>query len=322
MNSNLSILVDEALTALDWSKDPKGLYEPIAYALSSGGKRLRPLLVLLGASVFGKEPREAVPAALAIEIFHNFTLLHDDVMDNAPMRRGKPTVHVQWDDNTAILSGDQMLIEAYKQIGRLPKALVPEILVAFNKMATEVCEGQQLDSDYETQEVVTEEEYIEMIRLKTSVLIGTALQLGAILAGADETAQRDLYDYGVNVGLAFQIQDDLLDVYGDPATFGKAIGGDILEGKKTFAYISACKQASTEQRVRLVGLMQQQRLPKEEKIAAVTGLYNELGVKQICEEAVASYTHEALECLNRIPLDEAKMQPLKDLALSLITRKD
>ncbi len=322
MNNNLSILVDEALTALDWSKAPKGLYEPIAYALSSGGKRLRPLLVLLGASVFGKEPREAVPAALAIEIFHNFTLLHDDVMDNAPMRRGKPTVHVQWDDNTAILSGDQMLIEAYKQIGCLPKALVPEILVAFNKMATEVCEGQQLDSDYETQEEVTEEEYIEMIRLKTSVLIGTALQLGAILAGADEKAQRDLYNYGVNVGLAFQIQDDLLDVYGDPATFGKAIGGDILEGKKTFAYISACKQASAEQRARLVGLMTQQRLPKEEKIAAVTSLYNELGVKQICEEAVASYTHKALECLNRIPLDEVKMQPLKDLALSLITRKD
>ncbi len=322
MNSNLSILVDEALTALNWSKDPKGLYEPIAYALSSGGKRLRPLLVLLGASAFGKDPREAIPAALAIEIFHNFTLLHDDVMDNAPIRRGKPTVHVQWDDNTAILSGDQMLIEAYKQIERLPKALVPEILCAFNKMGTEICEGQQLDSDYETQEKVTEEEYIEMIRLKTSVLIGTALQIGAILAGADEKAQKDLYDYGVNVGLAFQIQDDLLDVYGDPATFGKAIGGDILEGKKTFAYISACKQASKEQQDRLIGLMKQQRLPKEEKIAAVTGLYNELSVKQICEEAVASYTHKALECLNRIPLDEAKKQPLKDLALSLITRKD
>lgn len=320
--NTLATAVNEALETLDWNKQPQGLYQPIAYALSSGGKRIRPLLVLLGTDIFGKDIADAIPAALAIEIFHNFTLLHDDVMDNAPLRRGKPTIHTLWGDNTAILSGDEMLIEAYKQLGRLKPDVLPDILRVFNQMGTEICEGQQLDVDYQTQEKITEEEYIRMIRLKTSVLLGTALQIGAIIAGATEKEQRNLYEYGVNIGLAFQIQDDMLDVYGDAATFGKTIGGDILEGKKTYTYIAACKKASDTQQEELMRLLQQQRLTKEEKIERVTQLYNALGVRQECEKAVEYYTHKALTYIEHIPVADDKKLPLKNLALSLLARKD
>lgn len=320
--NTLATAINKALEALDWNKQPQGLYQPIAYALSSGGKRIRPLLVLIGTDIFGKDIADAIPAALAIEIFHNFTLLHDDVMDNAPLRRGKPTIHTLWGDNTAILSGDEMLIEAYKQLGRLKPDVLPDILRVFNQMGTEICEGQQLDVDYQTQEKITEEEYIRMIRLKTSVLLGTALQTGAIIAGATEEEQRNLYEYGVNIGLAFQIQDDMLDVYGDAATFGKTIGGDILEGKKTYAYIAACKKASDTQQEELTRLLQQQRLTKEEKIERVTQLYNALGVRQECEKAVEYYTRKALTYIEHIPVADDKKLPLKNLALSLLARKD
>ncbi len=320
--STLATVVNNALEALDWNKQPQGLYEPIAYSLSSGGKRIRPLLVLMGTDVFGKDIAAAIPAALAIEIFHNFTLLHDDVMDNAPLRRGKPTIHVVWGENTAILSGDEMLIEAYKQLGQVPSEVLPDILRAFNQMGTEICEGQQLDADYQAQEEITEEEYIRMIRLKTSVLLGTALQIGAIIAGATEEEQHNLYEYGVNIGLAFQIKDDMLDVYGDAATFGKTIGGDILEGKKTYAYIVACKKASDAQREELMRLLQSHRLPKEEKIERVTQIYNASGVRQECEKAVEYYTQKALTYIEHLPVAEDKKLPLKNLALGLLVRKD
>lgn len=319
---DLSLVVNDALASLDWEKQPFGLYRPIAYALSSGGKRIRPLLTLLGASLFGAEPQKAVPAAMAIEIFHNFTLLHDDVMDNASLRRGKPTVHVKWDDNTAILSGDQMLIEAYKQLACLPDAVLPCVLRVFNRMGTEICEGQQLDVDFQSREDVSEEEYIRMIRLKTSVLLGTALQIGAIIAGADVQSQQSLYEYGINLGLAFQIQDDLLDVYGDPATFGKAIGGDILEGKKTYAYIAALRAASPSQRQELRQLLQSRSVSGQSKIEGVTHLYSRLGVKQTCEEAVGSYTRKALANLENIPVLDDKILMLKKLAVDLLARKD
>lgn len=322
MMQDLSLIVNNALNSLDWEKQPAGLYSPIAYALSSGGKRIRPLLTLLGASVFGTDPRKAVPAALAIEIFHNFTLLHDDVMDNAPLRRGKPSVHAKWDDNTAILSGDQMLIEAYKQLTLLPVSVLPDVLRVFNQMGTEICEGQQLDVDFQSKEDVSEEEYICMIRRKTSVLLGSALQIGAIIAGADVQAQQSLYEYGINLGLAFQIQDDLLDVYGDPATFGKAIGGDILEGKKTFAYIAALHSASPSQRKQLVQLLQSHTDSAMDKIRAVTQLYDLLGVKQSCEEAVGFYTQRALANLDNIRADKDKILMLKKLAVDLLARKD
>lgn len=319
---DLSLIVNNAINSLDWEKQPVGLYSPIAYALSSGGKRIRPLLTLLGASVFGADPLKAVPAALAIEIFHNFTLLHDDVMDNAPLRRGKPSVHAKWDDNTAILSGDQMLIEAYKQLTLLPVSVLPDVLRVFNQMGTEICEGQQLDVDFQSKENVSEEEYICMIRRKTSVLLGSALQIGAIIAGADEQAQQSLCEYGINLGLAFQIQDDLLDIYGDPATFGKAIGGDILEGKKTFAYIAALHAASPSQRKQLVQLLQSHPDSAMDKIQAVTQLYDQLGVKQSCEEAVGFYTQRALANLANIRTDNDKILMLKKLAVDLLARKD
>ena len=319
---DLALIINNALDSLDWEKQPAGLYSPIAYALSSGGKRIRPLLTLLGASVFGTDPQKAVPAALAIEIFHNFTLLHDDVMDNAPLRRGKPSVHAKWDDNTAILSGDQMLIEAYKQLALLPAPVLPEVLRVFNRMGTEICEGQQLDVDFQSKEDVSEEEYISMIRRKTSVLLGSALQIGAIIAGADMQAQNGLYEYGINLGLAFQIQDDLLDIYGDPETFGKAIGGDILEGKKTFAYIAALHSASPLQRQQLRQLLQSHPASAQEKIQGVTQLYNQLGVKQSCEEAVGFYTKQALANLDNIRANKDKILMLKKLAVDLLARKD
>ena len=236
---------------LDWSKEPKGLYEPIAYTLASGGKRLRPTLALIAAEAIvnegllnGDAIAHTVPAALALEIFHNFTLLHDDVMDRASVRRGRPTVHVKWDDNTAILSGDQMLIEAYKQLAQVPADKLPQVLKWFNEMATAICEGQQYDVDFEHQSHVRIEDYMMMIEKKTSVLIANALRTGGYIAGANPAQQEALYQYGLHIGLAFQIQDDILDVYGDPKTFGKAIGGDICCNKKTILLLTALEQAN------------------------------------------------------------------------------
>lgn len=231
--------INKAIESLDWSKEPKGLYEPIGYALASGGKRIRPTFALIAADMFGGKEEEVLPAALALEVFHNFTLLHDDVMDRAQVRRGRPTVHVKWDDNTAILSGDQMLIEAYRLLSNVPADKLPQVLKWFNDMATGICEGQQYDVDFEQMSEVTIADYMKMIELKTSVLLAYALKIGAYIAGADADQQEALYQYGLHVGLAFQIQDDLLDVYGDPKTFGKAIGGDICCNKKTFLLLTA-----------------------------------------------------------------------------------
>ncbi len=233
---------NQALDDLRWDQSPIGLYAPIGYTLAAGGKRLRPQLVLMAANLYTPDVTPFVPAALAIEIFHNFTLLHDDVMDNAPIRRGRPTVHIQWNTNTAILSGDQMIIEAYKQLGKVPATQLPQVLEWFNEMATEICEGQQKDVDFETMQEVKAEQYIDMIRQKTSVLLGNALRTGAYLAGASMEDCKHLYDFGIYTGLAFQIQDDILDVYGDSKTFGKAIGGDITINKKTLMLITALEK--------------------------------------------------------------------------------
>ena len=261
--------IEKAIASLDWKREPYGLYEPIEYTLASGGKRLRPQLVLTAAEMFGGDEEKVLPAALAIEVFHNFTLLHDDVMDKAQIRRGRETVHVRWNDNTAILSGDEMMIEAYKLLSQVPDNLLPKALNLFNKMATEICEGQQYDMEFEGRDEVSIEEYIEMIRLKTSVLLATALQLGAYLSGANAQQQEALYQYGINIGLAFQIQDDLLDVYGDPTTFGKAIGGDICCNKKTYILITALQRADNETRAELEHWLEISNQPKE-KIATVT----------------------------------------------------
>lgn len=317
--------IQEEILKLDWKREPYGLYEPIEYTLAAGGKRVRPQLAMIGCQLFDGNENEVLPAALALEVFHNFTLLHDDVMDKAEVRRGRPTVHVKWDENTAILSGDQMLIEAYKLLSNVPAAKLPTVLQLFNKMATEICEGQQYDVDFESQEAVNIEEYLHMIRLKTSVLLGTALQIGAYIAGADQEAQRAIYDFGINVGLAFQIQDDILDVWGDPATFGKAVGGDIACNKKTFVYLEAMRllgdDAISLEARELKHWYSQVLEDNTEKIAAVKEIFERLGVRPLCELVVDDYTDKALKLLNILP-QNAVTEELRQLANKLTTRKD
>ena len=312
--------INKAIESLDWSKEPKGLYEPIGYALASGGKRLRPTLALIAAEIIDKEQAEKVlPAALALEVFHNFTLLHDDVMDKAAVRRGRPTVHVQWDDNTAILSGDQMLIEAYKLLAQVPADKLQTTLRMFNEMATGVCEGQQYDVDFEHMSQVKIEDYMKMIELKTSVLLAYAMKIGGYIAGGDEQQLEALYQYGLHIGLAFQIQDDILDVYGDPKTFGKAIGGDICCNKKTLLLLTALETADAQSRAQLLEwLLVQDR--NEEKIAAVTALYTRLGVREQCEAVMEEHTSLALAQLDQLPQNDAT-DSLRKLAEKLVTRK-
>lgn len=312
--------IEQEIAKLNWNREPKGLYEPIGYTLESGGKRLRPQLAMIASQIFGGKDEDVLPAALALEVFHNFTLLHDDVMDRADVRRGRPTVHIRWNDNTAVLSGDQMLIEAYKLLSGIPADKLPEVLRLFNKMGTEICEGQQYDVDFEAKEDTTIDDYLMMIRLKTSVLLATALQIGAYIAGADATAQDAVYQYGINIGLAFQIQDDILDCWGDPATFGKAIGGDIMCNKKTYVLLTALKMADPATRLQLEHWLQAVHAPKEDKILAVTELYNHIGVRRICEEVVEQYTCKALECLCVLPQNEGT-QALRALAEKLTNRQ-
>lgn len=309
--------INQVISAIDWQRQPLGLYAPIAYTLESGGKRLRPTLALIAAGLYGQEEK-ALPAALALEIFHNFTLLHDDVMDQAAVRRGRPTVHVKWNDNTAILSGDQMLIEAYKQLEQLPADRLPHVLHLFNKMGTEICEGQQYDMEFETRQDVTIDEYIEMIRLKTSVLLGAALEIGAYIAGASESDLQALRTFGTNLGVAFQIQDDILDVYGDPATFGKAIGGDILQNKKSMVLLTALHRADAQQLADLHEWLERTQYDPQEKIAAVTAIYNAIDVRTICEQAMQHYTRLALDALETLSVQAPALQTL---ANQLLNRK-
>lgn len=304
--------INAEIGKLDWSREPKGLYEPIGYTLAAGGKRVRPRLAILAAQLFGGKVEDVLPAALALEVFHNFTLLHDDVMDKAQVRRGRPTVHVKWNENTAILSGDQMMIEAYKLLSQVPEKKLAKTLRLFNKMATEICEGQQYDVDFESRDDVTIPEYMEMIRLKTSVLLATALQIGAYIGYANEEQQKKIYEYGIHVGLAFQIQDDMLDCYGDEATFGKAIGGDIAENKKTYLWLTAAaKGAKDELAMRIES--------REERFKRVMAVYKRLRVKAAAQKEIAKQTDAALACLENLPQNEYTKQ-LRDLARKLAER--
>jgi len=318
--------INKEIERLDWSKEPKGLYEPIAYVLASGGKRLRPTLALTAAEVVingglisGTALDDVLPAALALEVFHNFTLLHDDVMDHSSVRRGKPTVHVQWNENTAILSGDQMMIEAYKLLERVPADKLPRTLRLFNEMATGVCEGQQLDVDFEHSREVSIDDYMTMIEKKTSVLIAYAMRIGGYIAGASEAQEKALYEYGLHIGLAFQIQDDILDVYGDPKTFGKAIGGDICCNKKTILLLTALERADAESKAELLQWMMTTDRDAE-KIKAVTELYDRLGVREEAETVMEEHTSLALAALDRLP-QNAACDKLRVLAERLVTRK-
>lgn len=289
--------VNAEIGKLDWSREPQGLYEPIGYTLAAGGKRVRPQLALLATKLFGGNEEDVLPAALALEVFHNFTLLHDDVMDKAQVRRGRPTVHVKWNANTAILSGDQMMIEAYKLLSQVPENKLATTLRLFNQMATEICEGQQYDVDFESREDVTIPEYMEMIRLKTSVLLATALRIGAYIADATDEQQEQIYNYGIHLGLAFQIQDDMLDCYGDQATFGKAIGGDIAENKKTYLWLTASQKGAIDE----LAMREESMTQRFERILAI---YDRLGVKAAAQEAIRLQTNQAINCLDALPQNQ------------------
>ena len=312
--------IEQALAQVPYPTRPEGLYEPIEYVLSMGGKRLRPTLLLLAHGLYGGQPEAALPAAVGIETYHNHTLLHDDLMDRADMRRGKPTVHKKWNDNTAVLSGDTMLIMAFRHIMDCPCRRQADVLRLFARSAQEICEGQQYDVNFESRTDVTEAEYIEMIRLKTSVLLGCAVQMGALIADAPDADCDALYHFAEKVGLAFQLQDDYLDVYGDPKVFGKKIGGDILCGKKTFLLINALNRADEATRSWLLQLLADSGCEPEAKIQAVTDLYNRLGIPALTLEAIDRYYAEARTELQALSLPQEQWQPLWDYACSLLGR--
>lgn len=297
------------------------MYEPIAYELSLGGKRIRPVLMLMAYQLYKEDVERILPQAAGLETYHNHTLLHDDVMDKADMRRNKPTVHNVWNENTAILSGDAMLILAYRLMADCPPEKLAEVLRVFTETTMEICEGQQWDMEFETRMDVKVDEYVEMIRLKTSVLLAAALKIGAYLADAPAEDAQLLYDFGVKMGLAFQLQDDWLDVYGDPKVFGKNIGGDILCNKKTYMLITALEQANEEQRQELERWLEVVDYVPAEKIAAVTALYNEIGVGKRCEEKVEAFYAEGLAVLDQVSASSERKEALKAFACSLMNRK-
>jgi len=313
-------IVNEGLETLTYDRRPMSLYEPIRYVLSLGGKRIRPVLMLLGYNLYKEHPEDILMPALGLETYHNYTLLHDDLMDNADLRRGHQTVHKKWDANTAILSGDSMLVLAYQRIAQCDAAHLPQVLSLFTETALEIGEGQQYDMDFENRTDVTEDEYIEMIRLKTSVLLACALKIGAILGDASDRDADLLYRFGEQIGLAFQLQDDLLDVYGDPKVFGKAIGGDITSNKKTYMLINAVNRANDEQRAELMRWIEAKTFDRAEKVAAVTRLYDEIGIRQLCEQKINFYFEQARQTLSQVSRPEDRKEPLRIYMNELLHR--
>lgn len=319
--SELLEKINSHIADLQLTRTPQGLYDPVVYVLSMGGKRIRPVLMLMAYNLYQEDVSRIFGPATGIEVYHNYTLLHDDLMDRADRRRGKETVHKVWDDNTAILSGDAMLVLAYQYMAQCPVEHLKEVMDLFSLTALEICEGQQLDMDFEHRKDVKEEEYLEMIRLKTSVLLAASLKIGALLGGASGKDAERLYDFGVNMGVAFQLKDDLLDVYGDPAVFGKNIGGDILCNKKTYMLIKAFEHAGNEQLDRLNAWVDADSFDPTEKIAAVTALYNEIGIKELCEKKMAEHCERALESLAAVNVPDAKKVELKNLMTELMYRE-
>ncbi|KPM32012.1 Putative isoprenoid biosynthesis related protein [Croceitalea dokdonensis DOKDO 023] len=301
-------------------KEPRNLYEPVAYILGLGGKRLRPVLTLMAADFFGGNHKDALAAAMAVEVFHNFSLVHDDIMDDAPLRRGNPTVHEKWDVNTGILSGDAMLINSYQLFEQYDDATFARLVRLFSATAIEVCEGQQYDVDFETRDDVSIPEYLKMIEYKTAVLVACALKIGAIVAGAPERQQNLIYDFGRNLGIAFQIQDDYLDAFGDPKTFGKQIGGDIIENKKTFLYLKALENGNKEQQKQLLDLYSIQPNNPEGKIFAVKEVFTSTAAVQATAEAIEAYTLKAFEALDQIDLPKERKAILVEFGNNLMKR--
>lgn len=311
-------LVNREIKSIQFTQNPKSLFTPIDYILSLGGKRVRPALALMACNLYQDDVSPAMPVAMGVEVFHNFTLLHDDLMDKADKRRGKPTVHIKWSDNTAILSGDAMLIEAYKEIAKADIKYLKPILDLFSVTASEICCGQQYDMEFEERMDVTVDEYLEMIRLKTAVLLGCALKEGAMVAGAPAEDSDLLYDFGVNVGLAFQLKDDLLDVYGNPETFGKKIGGDILCNKKTYLLITAL--ADSESSEELTAWINKKEFDETEKIEAITAIYNRLDLRNKSEQLIMEYYNKSVACLDKVRVDKERKEILYGLAKDLIYR--
>lgn len=313
--------VNEFIDQLPYERKPQSLYDPIKYVLSIGGKRVRPVLMLLAYNMYKEDPERILMPACALETYHNYTLLHDDLMDNADVRRGVPTVHRKWDANTAILSGDSMLVLAYHRMLQCDADKQPEVMSLFTETALEIGEGQQYDMEFENRDDVTEEEYIEMIRLKTSVLLACAMKIGGILAGASAEDADNLYKFGEQVGLAFQLQDDLLDVYGDPKVFGKAVGGDITCNKKTYMLINAFQRANSEQRAELERWVSAKDFDRQEKVAAVTEIYNQIGIRHICEEKINYYFEESKKYLAKINVADERKQTLLQYTAEMMKRE-
>lgn len=313
--------VNAYIASLPYERKPKSLYDPIEYVLAAGGKRIRPSFVLMAYNLFHDDVDRILPVATALETYHNYTLLHDDLMDKADMRRGRPTVHKKWDDNTAILSGDTMLVLAYEHLAKCDTKYLKPALDLFTETALEVSEGQQFDMEFETRNDVAEEEYIEMIRLKTSVLLACALKMGAVVAGASDADANALYAFGEKVGLAFQLQDDLLDVYGDPKVFGKAIGGDITSNKKTFMLINAFNRADAGTRAELERWTTATEFDPAEKIAAVTEIYNRLGIDKLAEQRIKEYFEQSRQHLDELSVCDDRKAVLREYTERMMNRK-
>lgn len=310
--------IEKALKAFNLPDSPANLYEPLTYFLQIGGKRMRPVLTLMAADAFSGKFEHAIPAALAVELFHNFTLIHDDIMDEAPLRRGNQTVHTKWNQNIAILSGDVLFVKAFQEIAKQDSSVIKDLLTVFNKTAIEVCEGQQMDMDFESRNDVSIDEYIEMIRLKTSVLLGCALEMGAIVAGANEQDKRQIYEFGQHIGIAFQIQDDILDLYADPEKFGKQVGGDVIANKKTLLQLKALELANLDQKNRLNYLSVEKDLAF--KVNEVRNLFDQLGVKEEARKLMDEHYQFAINAIKQTSLSETQMEPLLALAAYLMER--
>ena len=315
------VKVNEFLVNLRYDRKPNGLYDPIKYVLSMGGKRIRPTLMLLAYNLYKDDPESILMPACALETYHNYTLLHDDLMDNADVRRGKTTVHRKWNANTAILSGDSMLVLAYERMAKCGDKYLKDVLDVFTETALEIGEGQQYDMEFETRNDVNEDEYVEMIRLKTSVLLACAIKIGAILADAPKEDQKNLYKFGELIGLAFQLQDDYLDVYGDTKLFGKKIGGDIASNKKTYMLIKALNRADEKQHAELNRWLNAEAFQPSEKIEAVTEIYNQLNIRNICESKMREYYTFAMESLAAVAVAEDRKKELKNLVKLLMYRE-
>ncbi len=313
-------LINDRINTLNYGTEPDELYEPIRYIMSLGGKRMRPLLVLLAYELFKDDPEKVLDQAIAVEVFHNFTLMHDDIMDEAPLRRGKATVHEKWDANTAILSGDVMLVRAYDLLLDAPGNL-RAIIKDFNDCASGVCEGQQFDMNFESLPTVAEETYINMIRLKTAVLLGFSLKLGAMLAGASDDQADKLYEFGVSIGIGFQLKDDLLDVYADQAKFGKQVGGDIISNKKTFLLLKALELANADQKAQLDQWLAATDFDKAEKVAGVTAIYNEIGIRELTREKINQWFDKGFEALEKLSVADSRKAPMVAFTKYLIDRE-